>query len=61
MATIKEAALESIKNLPDDCSADVIMDKIYFISQVLEGLKDAEQGKLITTEQLLERVTQWAK
>lgn len=37
------------------------MYEIDFIVQVLEGLKDAEVGRLMTTEELLNRVVQWAK
>ena len=35
------------------------MYEIIFVAQVLEGLKDAESGKLLTTEELLNRVEQW--
>ena len=38
-----------------------IMYRIDLVAQVLEGLKDAESGRLITTEELLERVDQWPK
>ena len=61
MGTIKEAAIETIKQLPDDCSLEDIMYKIDFIAQVLDGLKDAEEGKFLTTEELLQRVGQWAR
>ena len=61
MDTIKEAAIETIKRLPDECSVEDIMYEINFIAQVLDGLKDAEEGKLLNTEELLKRVEQWAK
>ena len=61
MGTIKEAAIETIKQLPDNCSLEDIMYKIDFIAQVLDGLKDAEEGKFLTTEELLQRVGQWAR
>ncbi|OGL40445.1 MAG: hypothetical protein A2042_00595 [Candidatus Schekmanbacteria bacterium GWA2_38_11] len=61
MSLIKEATIETIKRLPDDCSLEDIMYEINFVAQVLEGLKDAEEGKLITTEDLLNRVEEWAK
>ena len=61
MDTIKEAAIEIIKRLPDGCSLEDIMYEINFVAQVLEGLKDAEAGRLLTTEELLKRVDQWAK
>jgi len=61
MDTIKETSIETIKRLPDDCSVEDIMYRIDFIAQVVEGLKDAEEGKLLTAEELRKRVEQWAK
>ncbi|MDA8215832.1 MAG: hypothetical protein M0Z64_11250 [Nitrospiraceae bacterium] len=61
MAQLKEVAIETIKRLPDECSVEDIMYEIDFIAQVLEGLKDAEAGRLLTTEELLKRVETWAK
>lgn len=37
MDTLKEAAIESIKRLPDGCSAEDIMYEIDFVAQVLGG------------------------
>ncbi len=61
MDLLKETTIETIKRLPDGCSIEDIMYEINFVAQILEGLKDAEAGKLLTTEELLERVKQWAK
>jgi len=57
---LKETAIESIKRLPEGCTVEDIMYRIDLVAQVFEGLKDAEEGRLITTEELLERVDQWA-
>ncbi len=61
MDLLKEATIETIKRLPDGCSLEDIMYEINFVAQVLEGLQDAEAGRLLTTEELLEKVAQWAK
>ena len=61
MAVLKEVTIETIRKLPDDCSAEDIMYEINFVAQVFEGLKDAEGGRLLTTEELLNRVEQWGK
>jgi predicted transcriptional regulator len=61
MALLKEAAIETIKRLPDECSLEDIMYEINFVAQVLEGLKDSDSGRLLTSEELLKRVDQWAK
>ena len=61
MDLLKEATVETIKRLPDGCSAEDIMYEINFVAQVLEGFKDAEEGRLLSTEDLLARVDQWGK
>ena len=60
MTAIKEATIEIIKKMPDECTAEDIMYEINFVAQVLEGLEDAEAGKTVTTDELLKRVEQWA-
>ena len=61
MSVLKQASIETLKRLPDECTVDDIMYVINFVAQVYEGLKDADEGKLITTEELLKRVDRWAK
>jgi len=61
MDILKETAIETIRKMPDGCSLEYIMYQINLVAQVLEGVKDAEEGKLITTEELLARVEKWAK
>ena len=61
MDLLKETAIETIKRLPDQCSPEDIMYRVHLVAQVLEGLQDAEAGKLLTTEELLDRVDQWAR
>jgi predicted transcriptional regulator len=61
MNLLKETAIETIKRLPEGCTVEDIMYRINLVAQVFEGLDDAEAGKLITTEEILHRVEQWAK
>ncbi len=61
MSSLKEATIETVKRLPDACTLDDIMYQINFVAQVLEGLEDAKAARLISTEELLKRVDQWAK
>jgi len=61
MNALKETAIETIKKMPDSCSLEDIMYELNFIGQVMDGLRDAEEGKLITTEELLKRVERWGK
>jgi len=61
MNALKEATIETIKRLPDECTLDDIMYQINFVAQVLEGLKDADAGRVISTEELLEKLDKWSK
>ena len=61
MDLLKDATIEIIKRLPDGCSLEDIMYEINFVANVLEGLKDAENKELLTTEELLGRVEKWGK
>ncbi|RKY77067.1 hypothetical protein DRQ12_08905 [candidate division KSB1 bacterium] len=61
MDLLKETTIETIRRLPDGCSLEDIMYKINFVAQVIDGLKDAENGNLLITDELLDRVEQWAK
>lgn len=61
MDLLKETAIETIKRLPDGCSVEEIMHRVNLVAQVLEGLQDAESGRMITTEEVLARVDQWAQ
>jgi len=61
MTLLKEVTIETVKQLPDECKLEDIMYEINFVAQVLEGLKDASEGRLISTEELLKKVEQWER
>lgn len=61
MDLLKATAIETIKKMPDGSTLENIMYQINLVAQVLEGVKDADEGRLITTEELLVRVEKWAK
>ena len=61
MSPLKEATIKTIKQLPNDCTAEDIMYEINFVAQIYEGLEDSTNGKLISTDELLKRVNKWDK
>jgi predicted transcriptional regulator len=61
MPTLKDVTLEILKNVSPSASLEEIMYKINLAAQVMEGIKDADQGKVISTEELLKRINSWAK
>ncbi|AZK60243.1 hypothetical protein [Candidatus Desulforudis audaxviator] len=61
MDAMKEAVIEAIRRLPEGCSSEEMMYQIYFVSQVMEGLNDAEQGRVLSSQEVLERIEKWSK
>lgn len=61
MVSLKEASIASIRRLPDECSVEDIMYRVELVSRVLEGLRDMEQGRVVTTEEVLRRIETWDK
>jgi len=47
--------------MPEDASPEDIMYEMDLVAHVLEGLKDSEEGKTITIEELLKMVEEWSK
>lgn len=61
MAPVKETLIRFIEKLPDDYSMDEIMAELYFKQQVEEGLRDAEEGRTCSHEQIKVMVSEWRK
>ncbi|MCU0916766.1 MAG: hypothetical protein MUC88_19735 [Planctomycetes bacterium] len=55
MATVKEEARRLLDRLPDEASWDDLMYEIYVRKKIAAGLKAAEEGKLISHEEVKRR------
>jgi len=56
---LRDLAVEAIKKLPENSSVDQIMYEVSLVANVLEGLEDAEAGRVISTEELKKRIKTW--
>ena len=54
--SLKEAVIGAIQGLPNDCTIDEIINEIKSFSALVEGFKDVERGKFITSEELIHRI-----
>ncbi len=61
MAKAKAEALELIKKLPDDVITGGIMEELFYKQQVEKGLQDVAEGRVLTQEELKERIARWRK
>ena len=61
MAKAKAETLAMIQKLPDDVTTGAIMEELFFKQQVEKGLQDVAEGRVLTQEELKERIAQWRK
>ncbi|MGQ0554897.1 MAG: hypothetical protein CAF42_002735 [Nitrospira sp. CG24B] len=61
MAKAKAEALELIKQLPDDVTTGRIMEELFFKQQIEKGLEDVAQGRIITHQEMKDRIARWRK
>lgn len=61
MAKAKAEGLAMIQKLPDDVTTGTIMEELFFTQQVEKGLQDVAEGRVLTQEELKERIAQWRK
>jgi predicted transcriptional regulator len=61
MQPVKEQIIEMIKALPDDATYDDIMAEIYFRQRVDKSLQQLMEGKVVSHEEVKERISKWVK
>lgn len=59
MSTAKEQIAELVKKQPDDSSYDEIIRVLAFDLMVQRGLKDSDEGRTITNEEMRRRIKTW--
>ena len=57
--TTKEAVIEIIRRLPDDATVDDIMAELYARRKIEEGLRELDEGKGISHEEVKQKVARW--
>lgn len=61
MSAVKTQAIELIKKMPEESTIADIMAELYFFQKVEQGLKDIEEGRFLTQEEVKKQMAQWAK
>ncbi len=57
--TEKEIVLETIRELPDNCSIDEIADRIQFLAAVQKGLDQLDRSEGIPHEEIKKQLASW--
>jgi hypothetical protein len=61
MATAKEHIAEILKRQPDDSSYDEIVRELAFDLMVQRGLKDSDEHRTVSNEEMARRIKTWRK
>jgi predicted transcriptional regulator len=59
MATAKEEVRKLLDQIPDDSSFEDIQYHIYVREKIERGLKDAEEGRVLSQEEVERRMLKW--
>ena len=61
MKGIKQQVIRMIAALPEEITVDDIMAELYFKQQVDAGLRELDEGKWISHEEVEKRMSKWLK
>jgi len=59
MKTAKEEVREMLEQIPDDVSLEDIQYHIYVQEKIESGLKDIEEGRVLSQEEVEQRMSKW--
>ena len=59
--TAKERIRELLETQPDDASYDEILRELAFERMIDRGLLDARNGRVISNEEMSERIRRWQR
>jgi len=59
VSKIKEEVIKMIQQMPENISVADIMAELYFRQKVDSGLKELDEGKGISHEQVKENLKKW--
>lgn len=56
MQKVKQEVSKLLNRLPDDCSLEDVQYHLYVLQKIEHGLKDAEEGRIYTQEEIEKRM-----
>jgi len=57
----KQNAEKIIQSLPDDSSYDEILKELAFAKMIEQGLEDSKNDRVISNEEMKQKISQWQK
>jgi len=57
----KEKIHYTIDSLPDNLTIDQVIDQMILLDKIERGIKDADEGRIYSTEEVKENLNKWLK
>jgi len=57
----KERLNKTINHLPDSFTIDELIDKLIFTEKVEDGIKQSDEGKVVSNEDIKTMIDKWSK
>lgn len=55
----KNLIAESIQSMPEDATTEDIIERIIFLKKIEDGLKDVEEGRVYSHEEVKAKFQKW--
>ena len=59
MQSVKEEVIQLLRELPDDSTFEEIQYHLYVRQKIQRGIKDIEEGRTYTQEEMEKRMDKW--
>jgi len=59
MGTVKDEVRKILDQIPDNASFEDIQYHIYVCQKIERGLKDIEEGRVLSQDEIEKRVSKW--
>jgi len=57
----KEKIHYTIDSLPDNLTIDQVIDQMILLDKIEQGIKDVDEGRIYSTEEVKEKLNKWLK
>jgi len=57
----KDKVKKTIDKLPENFTVDQLVEELVILNRIDEGLKDIDEGRVFTTDQVKEELRTWLK
>ena len=57
----KDKVKKTVDKLPEEFTVDQIVEQLVILNKIEEGLKDIEEGRVYSTDQVKQELKRWLK